>query len=191
MQPAYLSDGSIVFASDGRVIVAHAPEQGDVQNLGTATAPIPNYRFRLRLMVEAGGGLLTAGAELKPGISQSISFRNPDQMVGYNGALWERSPAVVRARSAPASTSEPPLAAAELTAFAAAGLAPSTFRRLLARNGLRLIVVRNNSSRDDADRQQLYEPGQPAATHTPQALVAFLTQWGQQRGGLMFADGLE
>lgn len=306
--------------SDGRVIVAHAPEQGGVQNLGTATAPIPNYRFRLRLMVDAGGGLLTAGSELTPGISKSISFWNPDQMVSYNGELWELSPAVVRARPAPASTSEPPLSAPELTAFSAAGVAPSTFRRLLARDGLGLIVVRNNTSRDDADRQQPFnlrvpggvqtvgsggtiydiahfqvvqadqlrgltlggqnprpgrrvlprflhdasalaqnlpnpggpegsvpifadgsaavvvptrralswqntapngEPvvrerfwltlqpgeirtcdgchgvnrngqaGQAAATNTPQALVAFLTQWSQQRGGLMFADGLE
>jgi hypothetical protein len=38
---------------------------------------------------------------------------------------------------------------------------------------------------------RMNQAGQPAATHTPQALVAFLTQWSQQRGGLLFADGLE
>lgn len=182
--------------SDGRVIVAHASEQGGVQNLGTVTAPIPNYRFRLRLMVDAGGGLLTAGSALTPGISKPISLWNPDQMVSYTGELWELSPAVVRARPMPAATREPPLLAPELTAFATAGVAPATFRRELARYGLGLVVVRNNTSRDDADRQQPFNLRVPGGARTSGAggtiydIAHFQVVQGDQVRGITFGGSV-
>ena len=48
--------------SNGSIVVAHTTEQGGIENLGSGTAPIPNYRFRLKLMTAGTGGFLTAGS---------------------------------------------------------------------------------------------------------------------------------
>ncbi len=158
--PIYLSDGSIV--------VAHTSEQGGIANVGTATAPQPNYRFRLKRMVNGVGGFLSAGAPLNAPINKTVNWWSPDVAVSYSGELWELSPVEVRARTAPTFTREPPLAAPEAAAFAAAGVAPSTFRAYLRAQNLGLITVRNNTARDDADRQQPFRLRVPGGTsHLP------------------------
>ena len=140
--------------SDGTVLVAHATQTGGIENLGTASFPIPNHRFRLRLMVAGIGTLLAPGANLTSGISKSVSFFNPDSLVTYTGELWELSPVEVRPRTVPPITREPVLANSEVQSFTQAAVAESTFRQFLKRNGLGLLVVRNNTHRDRADRQQ-------------------------------------
>ena len=140
--------------SDGSIVVAHAPEQGGIANLGSGTAPIPNYRFRLKLMAPLAGAPMTAGASLTTGISKAVNWWNPDVLVSYSGELWELSPVEVRSRPAPPATVEPPTTAPEQTAFANAGVAEATLRRFLRQQGLGLIVVRNNTHRDKADKQQ-------------------------------------
>ncbi len=158
--PIYLSDGSIV--------VAHTSEQGGLANVGTNTAPQPNYRFRLKRMVNGVGGFLTAGTPLTNGINKTVNWWSPDVAVSYSGELWELSPVEVRARTVPPLTSEPPLAAPEAAAFAAAGVAPSTFKAFLRAQNLGLITVRNNTARDDADRQQPFRLRVPGGvSHLP------------------------
>lgn len=140
--------------SDGRIVVAHASEQGQLQNIGTPTAPVPNYRFRLRFMTAGSGGFLTAGATLTAGLSKTVNWWSPDVAVSYSGELWELSPVEVRARPVPPNTREPALPAPEQQAVATAAVAESTLRRHLRERGLALIVVRDSTARDDADRQQ-------------------------------------
>ncbi len=142
--------------SNGSIVVAHTTEQGGVVNLGTPAAPIPSYRFRLKLMTNGAGGFLTAGAALTGGINESVTWWSPDIFASYSGELWELSPVEVRARAAPPSTIEPPLAMPEQQAFAAAGVAEAALRQFLREQNLGLIVVRNNTDRDRADRQQPY-----------------------------------
>lgn len=142
-----------IVLSDGSIVVAHTSEQGGAANLGTATAPIPSYRFRLKLMTGSPGSM-TAGASLTTGISETVNWWSPDLAVSYSGELWELSPVEVRARPVPPATVEPPLSAPELAAFAQARVAPATLRAFLRQQGLGLISVRNNTNRDKADRQQ-------------------------------------
>ena len=90
--------------SDGRIVVAHAPQRG-----GVAT----QYRFRIKLMTAGTGGFLTAGTPLTSGIVKNVQQYDPDALVSYNGELWELSPVEVRARTIPTAVVEPPLAAPE------------------------------------------------------------------------------
>lgn len=151
--------------ADGRIAVAHTDEQGPLANLGTGTAPIPNYRFRLKLLAPDGGFLVPAST-LTAGIEKSVNFWNPDQLVSYSGELWELSPVEVRAVAVPPATTEPPLAASELQAFAEAQVDPAEFRQYLEQQSLAVIVVRNQTSRDDADRQQPFNLRVPGGVQT-------------------------
>lgn len=152
--------------ADGSIVVAHTTEQGGLDNLGTNAAPVPNYRFRLKLMTNGSGGFLTAGANLTAGINETVNWWNPDIAVSYSGELWELSPVEVRARSVPPSLSEPTLGAPEQQAFASAGVSESTFRRYLRQQGLGVLSVRNNTHRDKADRQQPFRLRVPGGVQT-------------------------
>ncbi len=152
--------------SDGSIVVAHAPEQGGVANLGTNAAPIPNYRFRLKLMTAGSGGFLTAGANLTAGINETANWWSPDIAVSYTGELWELSPVEVRTRAVPPSLAEPTLGAPEQQAFATSGVSEATFRRYLRQQGLGVLSVRNNTHRDKADRQQPFRLRVPGGVQT-------------------------
>ena len=143
--------------SDGRIVVAHAPQRG-----GVAT----QYRFRIKLMTAGTGGFLTAGTPLTSGIVKNVQQYDPDALVSYNGELWELSPVEVRARTIPTAVVEPPLAAPEVTAIANANVAPSSLRQFMRQNDLGLIVVRNATDRDKADRQQPYNLRRPGGVQT-------------------------
>lgn len=176
--------------SNGSLVVAHTTQQGGVANLGSATAPEPNYRFRLKTMVAGVGGFMTAGTALTPGISKTVSFFNPDAQVSYTGELWELSPVEVRARPVPAITVEPALASSEVQSFTQAGVSAATFRQFMRRNGLGLLVVRNNTHRDRADRQQPFNLRVPGgvsafgAGGTIYDIVHFQTIQGDQVRGI-------
>jgi hypothetical protein len=152
--------------SDGTIVVAHAPEQGGLANLGTNAEPIPNYRFRLKLMTAGSGSFLTAGANLTAGINETVNWWSPDIAVSYTGELWELSPVEVRVRAVPPSLAEPTLGAPEQQAFATAGVSEATFRRYLRQQGLGVLSVRNNTHRDKADRQQPFRLRVPGGVQT-------------------------
>ena len=75
-------------------------------------------------------------------------------LVTYSGELWELDPVEVRARP------RPPRACAGARGAGAAGLRRGgrrprrVLRRICAENDLALVVSRNVTTRDDADRQQ-------------------------------------
>lgn len=154
-----------VVLSDGRIVVAHATEQGELQNLGTAAAPIPNHRFRLKAL-SSSGNFMAPASLLTAGLQKTVSFWDPDQMVSYSGELWELSAVEVRATPAPPSTVEPPLVASDLQAFADAGVDPTVFRQFLRQQNLGVIVVRNQTARDDADKQQPFNLRVPGGVQT-------------------------
>ncbi|MDX1998350.1 MAG: hypothetical protein SF066_11575 [Thermoanaerobaculia bacterium] len=139
--------------SNGDLVAAHTAYQGEAGNDGTRQFPNPRYRFRLKNVVSAGA-YHTAGTVLTGGITRSIAYWDPDELVRYTGELWELQPVEVRARPVPPATVEAPLAAPEATAFALAGVNPGNFKTWLAQRGLALVVSRNVTTRDVADRQQ-------------------------------------
>ncbi len=151
--------------SDGTVIAAHTSETRAADNEGTRAHPVPRYDFRLAVLETASSGYLEAGAALTPGISKSLSYFDPDVEVSYTGDLWELYPVEVVARTPPAV---PPLelAAPEQQIFDELGVDPVTMRSWLRDRDLALVVVRDATTRDAADRQQPFNLQVPGGTAT-------------------------
>lgn len=141
--------------TDGVLIAAHTTETRADQNAGGNATPASLYEFRLKVLVK-NGDYWTADTALTPGISKNIEYWDPDFQVTYNGPLWELQPVELVARERPPTTRHPALETPEARVFAETGVAVEEFQRFLKDNNLALIVMRNVTSRDDADQQQPY-----------------------------------
>ena len=134
--------------SDGGLVAVHTQDAREEDNQGGAT----RYDFRLRQMTFTGG-YWVPGPFLTSGFSKTVSWWSPDAYVTLSGALWELQPIEVRARQRPARRClEVP--ALEVAAFAQAGVPIATMKRWLRENDTALVVVRNATTRDRADKQQ-------------------------------------
>jgi hypothetical protein len=144
-----------IVLTDGRILVAHAPEKGLDGNLGTPTDPDPAYKFRLRFLTGTVGSMIGGEFLLPSAITKDISYYDPDELVHYNGPLWEMSPVEVVVRPEPPKPA-PVIAAPEQQAYDLEGVSPSAFQAWLRQHDLATIVMRNVTSRDAADKQQPY-----------------------------------
>lgn len=145
--------------SDGQVLVVHTHTTDYDQNQGTSTHPISSYDYRLRLLVPVGDYFKAGASTLTgAGISKNVSWWSPDELVNYNGLLWETYPVEVRARPRPATPTlhTETVPTIEQNLFTAAGVNLNDFRKFLRRNNISLLVTRDVTSRDDADQQQPY-----------------------------------
>ena len=151
--------------ADGTILVAHTTETRPDPNTGSRAQPGSRYAFRLKTLVQGGSGYWTAGLPLTSGISETLTFWDPDVLVTYSGELWEWQPVEVRARPRPPRLTAP-LPSPEAGIFAAAGVEPDTLRAYLEANNLALIVSRNVTVRDDLDRQQPFNLRVPGGVQT-------------------------
>jgi len=138
-----------IVLGDGSILVVHAPEKGQD---GAAN---PLYNFRLRFLTGPVGAMAAGNALLAAPITKDISFYDPDNLVHYNGPLWEMSPVEVVAKAVPPKPA-PALAVPEQQAFQLENVDPADFQYWLRQNNLAAIVMRNVTSRDGADKQQPY-----------------------------------
>jgi Hydrazine synthase alpha subunit middle domain len=139
--------------SQGTFIAAHSSTTLYEENIGTSTQPKSRYAFRLKTLVKSGSYYLPS-ATLTRGINETISYYDPDVLVSYSGPLWELSPVEVRPRTRPPVTGTPALASPEAAMFTQAGVSLSELQTYLRQNNLALVVSRNVTLRDDADKQQ-------------------------------------
>lgn len=139
--------------SDGKLLAVHTAETRDDANTGTGTNPQSRYDFRIKPMTQQQDGYYTPGAPLTGGIQASITYWDPDQLVTWSGTLWELSPVEIRARTVPATLTTP-IEQPELNSFATAGVDVAQFRQWLLDNNLALMVTRDVTTRDKADKQQ-------------------------------------
>lgn len=146
----------------GTMVAAHTSaanlvtERGDIAD--------PTYRFRLKVLVPAGNGRFQAAAQ--PLTDDAVMTRNVQfGSFVYNEPMWEFSPVEVRVRTPPPATGFE-LHAPEAAAFQQAGVDPQEFREYLRANGLGVIVVRDSTSRDRADRQQPFNLRVPGGRET-------------------------
>jgi hypothetical protein len=152
--------------SDGTILVAHTATQGPAGDDGTRESPQPRYQFRLRRLAPVAGGLQGPGTTLLAApIVRSVAYWDPDVRVAYNGPLWELSPVEVVARAVPPATAQA-IAAPEQQAFALEGVDPQQYRAWLSQRGLAVMVMRNVTTRDDADRQQPFNLRVPGGVST-------------------------
>ncbi|HET7435702.1 MAG TPA: hypothetical protein VFN10_13420 [Thermoanaerobaculia bacterium] len=139
--------------SNGTLLAVHTAETRGDQNAGTGTNPISRFDFRIKPMTVQPDGFYTPGAPLTSGIAATVSYWDPDQLVQWTGMLWELSPVEIRARPVPATLSTP-LEQPELNAFTQANVSVAEFRQYLLDHNLALMVTRDVTTRDKADKQQ-------------------------------------
>ncbi len=174
--------------SDGGLLAVHTFSTQRDQNIGTRQNPRSRYDLRLRLLARYGAYYRPV-VTLTNGISATISYWDPDELVTYSGLLWELNPVEVRARARPAPL-RAPLPPPEASVFARAGVDVAQFTEWMRRNNLALSVTRNVTTRDAADRQQPFNlrvPGGVQSSAGPGAVydVRFLQYFqGDQIRGL-------
>ncbi|HEX8618773.1 MAG TPA: hypothetical protein VF911_14410 [Thermoanaerobaculia bacterium] len=139
--------------SNGTLLAAHTAETRGDTNIGTGANPQSRYDFRLKPMTLQQSGYYTPGAPLTAGIAANVSYWDPDKLVQWSGMLWEISPVEIRARAIPPVMTTP-LEQPELNAFTEANVDLQQFRQYLVEQNLALIVTRDVTTRDKADKQQ-------------------------------------
>jgi len=132
--------------ADGTLMAVHTAETRADANDGTRAAPKSRYAFRVRVV---NGPMLTDG------IQGSVSYFDPDVLVSWSGEMWELNPVEVRARPRPPRRTTP-LEEPEARIFREEGVDPAAFRASLAARNVAVIVSRNVTARDGADKQQPY-----------------------------------
>jgi hypothetical protein len=152
--------------SDGTLLLVHTSETRNEENEGTRAQPVSRYKFRIKTL---------AGETLTNGITASVQYWDPDVRVSWSGELWELSPVEVRARPRPLSR-KAQLDEPEARVFREEGVDVEAFKRDLAAKNLALVVSRDVTTRDAADKQQPFNlrvaGTAPTATSTKQYAVA-------------------
>ena len=174
--------------SDGSLLAVHTADSGEEAGNNVTNS---SYEFRINLLTQGADGYWTAGAAITSGITKTLSYWSPDDLITYDGVLWELNPVEVRARPAPPLTRAPALGAPEQQMVTQAGVDLATLQNYLVQNNLALAVVRNVTERDDFDFQQPFNlrvpngvetlnPNQPGVIYDVAALQFF--QGDQLRG---------
>lgn len=158
--------------SDGSLIAAYTPTDTSLNfgfdtNVGTASAPVSMYHFRLMTLVN-NGSVWATNKTLTTGLTNVAIYWDGASLVINSGPLWELQPVEVRSRPVPPLVVTP-VQTIEQQVFAEEGVDLPTFQADLAQRGLALVVSRNVTARDGADKQQPYNlqvPGGPQSLGT-------------------------
>ncbi len=135
--------------SSGPLIAAHTTNTANESRRGVSS----DYQFQLKTLKQAGT-YWVADKPLTSGLSKSVTFYGyGGGLVSYSGPLWELSPVEVRARPIPAHA-HAPLGAPEQQVLDEEGVDATVLSSYLRQNNLALVVSRNVTTRDHADRQQ-------------------------------------
>ena len=145
--------------ADGTLAAIHTSAKSEEANSDPSI-----YDFRLKTL-KLSGEYYVPDQALTGGISETISYWDPDNWVEYSGYLWELNPVEVRPRTRPNSAPEG-LQAPEMQMFTQAGVTPSALQNWLETNGLALLVSRDVTRRDDLDKQQPFNLRIPGGVQT-------------------------
>jgi hypothetical protein len=139
--------------SNGSLLAVHTTETREDHDNGTPGHPLSLYDFKIKPLTQQPDTFYTPGASVTGGIQATVSYWNPDTLIQWTGTLWELSPVEIRARTIPPTRSTP-LEQPELNAFTAANVDVQQFRQYLTEHNLAVIVSRDVTTRDKADKQQ-------------------------------------
>ncbi len=138
--------------SDGSLVAVHTAETRLDANDGTRAAPRYRYQFRI-MSLKSSGANYTADKVLTSGARKALWYWDPDTRVDFDGTLWELDPVEVAPRARPARRSDT-LESPERSVLSEEGVDEAQLRAWLVTNDLALIVTRDNTSRDQGERQQ-------------------------------------
>jgi hypothetical protein len=143
-----------LMTSDGYLIAAHTAWSQAETGAADPAFPSTPYDFRLKFL-QMSNGYYAPYATLTSGLTNNATYWSPDILITQTNLLWEFDPVEVMARPVPTAF-EVPLAAPEQTAFAQAGVDVTNFQNYLRTHDLALIVSRDVTTRDHADKLQPY-----------------------------------
>ncbi|WP_150107413.1 InlB B-repeat-containing protein [Pedosphaera parvula] len=138
--------------SDKSLVAAYTGANAVDTNSGTANLIIPAYHFRLMTMTP-NGATWTTNKLLTSGIAGSAVYWDDTTLVTNTSTLWELQPVEVTSRSVPQPWN-PGVASVEAQVFSEENVDLNTFQADLKARGLALVISRNVTARDAADKQQ-------------------------------------
>jgi len=153
-----------VLLKDGTLLAAHTAETRGNLNEGTRANPQPRYDYQIKIYAMNPAGDYVPSNNINNLDNANISYFDPDVLVSYNGPLWELQPVEVVSRTPPPMTSssiQPP----EAQIFAEENIDPALFKAYLKTQNLAVVVMRDVTTRDAADKQQPYNLKVAAAPH--------------------------
>ena len=146
--------------SNGGLVASHTSTER-APGLGTR---LNDLRLNL-LEKDNATGLYKAGRKLTSGITKSVHWWSGTVQRNFSGELWELEAVEVRPHARP--TQAPlMLEAPERAVFAEESVSESDLRTWLIDHNLALIVTRDQTSRDQADRQQPFNLQVPGGKRT-------------------------
>lgn len=137
----------------GGLIASHTTATQQDSNIGTSTSPQSKYRFRLQELTANNAGFFVPSAALTTGITKSLTYWSPDELITYSGEMWELQPVEVVARTAPVP-SHTAFPSIEAGIFQSLGIELGSVQEYLRQNNAALIIGRDVTSRDALDLQQ-------------------------------------
>lgn len=152
--------------SDGRLVAVFTPTASAIvdTNIGSPAFPSPYYHFRLMTLTNTGTSW-TTNQFLTGGLTNFASYYDGATLVTHTGALWELQPVEVRPRPVPPPVL-PTVAPIERQTFVAENIDLATFQADLAQRKLALVISRNVTARDAADKEQPYNLNIPGGAST-------------------------
>jgi len=146
--PCPMSDGTLVSVYSDSVNGL----SGWDTNIGTLNVPVSRFHFRLSALTNNGTFYVT-NQLLTGGIQNTSIFWAEGILVTNISTIWELQPVEVRSRPIPAPV-KTSVASIEQQVFADENVDLATFQADLAQRGLALVVSRNVTARDAADKEQ-------------------------------------
>ena len=151
----------------GSLVASYTPTAtASDTNIGTASFPKSSYgTFRLVALTNNASGIWLASSNLTAGFNPTITYWNGNTRVTQTNGLWELQPVEVVSRSVPVRQSAS-VAAVESQVFGEEGVDVAYMQSWLRSNNLALLVSRNVTMRDRADKEQPYNLRVPGGTQT-------------------------
>ncbi len=141
--------------SDGNLMAVHATaNRADFNSNANPNTISSAYAFRLRLLQLSGATWIPDVLLTGSGTTANISYFAAGQTLSFNGALWELDPVEVVSRTKPNATLPSGVKSPEAAVFTQKQLNLQLFQNWLLQQNLSLIISRNVTTRDDADKQQ-------------------------------------
>ncbi len=152
--------------SNGALIASSSPTAGGAldSNLGSAAFPRSRYAFRLTTLTNLHG-VYSDDQRLTPGLTNRASYYQGNLLVTQTNALWELQPVEVVPRAVPRRR-EAAVDPIEAGVFQAEGVPLADFQGWLRSNDLALVISRDVTRRDRADREQPFNLRIPGGVQT-------------------------
>lgn len=160
--------------SDGGLLAVHAAvKQYDTNNGADAQHPLSRYDFKLKMLTGSAPTMAVDNSvTLTTEPNVSLSYYANGVLITYTAApLWELDPVEVVARTPPAQLNAS-VAPVEQAVFAEEGVDLPTFQSYLRTRNLAVVVNRDSTRRDAADKQQPFNLKVAWPSSTTQTLGA-------------------